>query len=1663
MAWELDQFSEESETADLDAWATPVDDVVEAVIPEKQASEEAFYASALSNDSNLWDKYYRIKGELQNKGSSQEYEDVKSFIHANATDRRKKLLEDQLSSPAITTSEAETLVQSFLIERGGDVDLADEYVQGLIESRVTDTPQDVVKRKTDLSFIRESLNSSSIIETEMNRSIAQYNTNVGTSLFGFIQMLTPFLEGAIVNTAHNAAMGGQGNWDQFWNLILTGEAKEDFRQAMKQLPPSQRIEAAKRAIEAVSDLPYVTDFNKLFPLVDLVGSNDPHVAFRAVDNIVGVLDATFVGAGIGKAVSMGIKGAKSTKPLIKPGSRIMAKPQVHPASVLGKTAHGDIDSAGKIAAKVINDETDEMAKAVGVTKDEVIFDYALPKAAGEILSEVPVGMADEINAIHQTGRDIAREASTTGINYTDAEKSAAQEIVRESIDDATKLFIHQRQISDIDETYTGIAIYGNKKKGLPSYEAAEKRGAKDFGKDVDIQIFTKDPITKEFIPAVKSEDFTIKAPSKVKMILDSERTVDVDATLKLLPKVEDGLTRLYRAESPTIKFEDVFNADALKEFNPQGKKGQFYTDDISYADYFRLTYGRDAEVKYIDVPTNSLSAVKTPDGFVIDVAKPIKPTGEHFIGVKFSHGYNAMDAAVYGQSAVSKGLFGFIKSGYAQDIVSRFDRFISQSFLSADRKGGAYEKRLLDTVRKDLDGLNNKARVRLFDALEAGSREEKVWSQADLGQTFKMNKKEIEAYYKFRAAEDVAWGLTNQIERQRLASKDLGQVNNVETGFSAFSKEIEDLHNVNTIYNPSTGLIHAFDDTFKEVMRGGKVHVMESPKRVGSEYTRYVFVDDAGTKAGRLPDHVVPYRDGYYSRSYKETHFVDIIPTSAKVNGKALTLEGNGIDIRKLGNTIAAFKSKTEADRHIKDLIETGKYGDGVVLESRRGKEFDFEKSASATSYDIHANSMRSAKKRNERLAGHADNGKANIEDPVESLFGTMRALSSKMATQDLLASSKARWEKSFGDYVEGGGYPARMDQIQRKHFPDNKSYSDAKALFELTQTIERVPGELTQKWKNLIFNFSEDMEHIFLPLGKGIRTVGLELNPIRTARQMASTAFISLRPLRQLLVQSGQLMQFTFINPKYMATSFSRELAGLSFVRTTWNAKDPAVRAMGQKVGAKMFGVTEDEFKIISDTYMNKSGLPYSVDANVFVEGLVKDIHKDIVGSAPKRAAAAVAKPFKQVAKLSRQAGFDAGEFLNLSGSWLIARRKWMDANPKQAGKWMDKANADRIASHATEISYAMTQSGTFKYQRGLLSLPLQFIAVPHKALLSVLPEFAGGSKAFTASDKVRLAAANLTLFGGYAFGLNQAFNLIQEEAGFDIPEDLLLALKGGMFDWGANKLIRSMDPEAPAVQLSKSHSPFSGGIVPFIPDLAEAIMKGDLEKIILGPSYNLIHIQKGRFATAMRDVTMMGNAPSLSTEEEILYSIGAIASVASGVDDYFKARYAIKMGKLISSKGSASFSATTSTALAKLFGYTTYQESDAWEILREIGDDDKAFKQGVKSQYESMMRINKKYLNRKEWKHQMDGMRSVLASLDDAEKNRYIEELVRLDRQSLKDIGESLFGKILQRATNGGEIREDIINKVKGNLALGPEQQKKLLELLDKGVDEKTFTGDE
>ena len=1025
--------------------------------------------------------------------------------------------------------------------------------------------------------------------------------------------------------------------------------------------------------------------------------------------------------------------------------------------------------------------------------------------------------------------------------------------------------------------------------------------------------------------------------------------------------------------------------------------------------------------------------------------------GNYYVGRKFTRPFDARDSAALGSdgiASISQGRW----AGYMQDITARLPQWWARAALKAADSGTAVEKRLLDEVRRDVSKLSRKGNAKLFTALEEGAvGDGNIWTATELATKYGMDNKEIQAYYTYRRVQDVAWMQTNRTFRKSLVAEGMKEIKGLGLDLGRqFVKPLAriDLKNITEVYDTvKKAVVPATKELLDEIYAGGgQIGKLQSGIKTAGNRTTHVIIDNKGISLSSLPANPLPYIKGYFQRSYKEHYFLDKVPIKLGVDGKLIT--DPAVLEAKYGSALAAGSSRKQLQAKAAQLpVEEGYYYN-VRLANEIGD-------ADVRDLKLRQSYVNAAKGRKEHLDGDIDHSLATIEDPMESLFRNIRTMSKYVAMDDFLTSSKARWVKTFG-HASNGVYPSKFEDVSRALLADDAAYAAARTIHEQLGMMHSVASVSDIRWKSFILAAAETLEGGSMFAAKAVRNLA-DISPVNAIRSVPSNLFIALRPLRQLYIQPTQLLQLAAVNPMYLLSGQApKELLALSLSRTTWgNAK---LTAGSNKIGAKLFGVTEAEYSNIAKAYLDRSGLPYSIDSHIYVEGIVKDIHKSHLDTPIKRAAdAALAVP-RGIRDISKQAGFDTGEFINLTGSWLTARHRWMKANPEIASKWADKQYLDVIDADGRALSYAMNQPGSFKYQQGMLSIPLQFMSVPHKAFLSVLSEGLGGSRTLSStskygylgSEKARLAAMNLVMFGGVGVGMDSLITKILDEYGTDLTTDQIIRIKGGVLDTAMNSFLRTMSDDkddGTNIKFSDSWSPIGDKIIPGA-EILTHLLDGEVSAL-MGPSFHAF----GRFKTVYEDIKVITALPEIDTKEKLISSLVAVGSLASGISDGLKYRIAMNSGVLVSTHGDAIVDATHAEAMGKLFGLQTYSEEAVWNTARKMGTMNQDAKDAAKMIHDAYAKQRIMY------PHDRNGFFRVVEQIKAAEALMGPEllpmvqkELVKLETYSLETTEQNLTTFVINMSGAGDSTKEELSNTIQGS-AMPQQNKDKILELMDMG----------
>jgi len=448
------------------------------------------------------------------------------------------------------------------------------------------------------------------------------------------------------------------------------------------------------------------------------------------------------------------------------------------------------------------------------------------------------------------------------------------------------------------------------------------------------------------------------------------------------------------------------------------------------------------------------------------------------------------------------------------------------------------------------------------------------------------------------------------------------------------------------------------------------------------------------------------------------------------------------------------------------------------------------------------------------------------------------------------------------------------------------------------------------------------------------------------------------------------------------------------------------------------MFQQTEAEFKLTLEGFKN-SGLLQSIDSNLLVDGLYSQKHKKLVETFGETASRHAESSIGLLPKLGRQMGFDRGEEINLAGSWIISRDRFARMNPDVD---LNSAYArESISSTARELAFSMSRPGAFQYQKNALSTPLQFIAAPHKALLSFTT-----SKTLTSQEKARLMAAHFVLYGAAGLGIQKFVTgdsglKLRESLGDAMPEDFYLALEGGLADWGVNSLLNIMmdeEGEKTGIDVTHAFSPLSGGVLPF-GNFLDSLSEDPFAVTILGPSWNIVDPQKGRLVTAIRDIASIMRGDEKAPFKEMA---GRAFQITSGGTDWMKYRMARDFDVLVASNGHMLDDQITSAeTLAKLFGIGTVRERVWYEELKKFSDEEKEIKNAVKFIYEGFAKVTPLYdKDPAAFENYNKNVSSYMSTIQDPLlKRKMQEEFRKYSQQQLKTLGYSVTTQMYQGAS--------------------------------------------
>lgn len=877
------------------------------------------------------------------------------------------------------------------------------------------------------------------------------------------------------------------------------------------------------------------------------------------------------------------------------------------------------------------------------------------------------------------------------------------------------------------------------------------------------------------------------------------------------------------------------------------------------------------------------------------------------------------------------------------------------------------------------------------------------------------NSDEIAALKQWRKANDAMWYAANDDMVKTLRASGTKAFVHDDSGTKLFGRKVPEstAKNIRQAYNPVSDAIESLpDDLYKS---GGEVIKLNDPIKIGDQWVDNVISKNTPAHGYTRPiydgETVLAYREGYYPVMYDANWFVEM--QIKKAGGET------GVKV------VGASQTLKEAKALISRLKETE--GPDVKFnaprQDRRAKQ-DKGSLFDEGSWSMASNSgLTSQRLRGELLedasGGIHKMGRTHLKDPLRAVAEQVQSLSQRVAMRDVLQTFKNRWMQNYAEEVgipinpKTGkrDFPNSIGEIKGKSDTKIGMTADARTNFNYIKSLENgYINLIDEAYKASLNTAAEFFGKMGLTaLEKGTFKIS-GLNPTQRAKILAFRFFIAGNPLRQALIQRGQMLQIGAVNPKYLAKDMMQDLAMIRLASRGFLADTKY---------AKLW----DEIK--------DSGVLEAVDAHTLIRD---DMLKLADLNVAEKAASIAGVPLKGAQKI----GFDWAEQDVLLSSWLAHRDL-----AKRAGKNLRSQRVkDEILGQARAFTLNMNRSGDMAYNQNTLGLIAQFFSFRHKALLQPLT-----NKSISKGDKAKLAMWTTAMFGWEAsiYGA-----IVASVFGDSKPSEVKQILADGLLDTTFNSVATTLSGENQNVDWGD----FAPAEAYGIGNIWAGMLSSDLGEIIANsPGGSLIVGHNPRVTDAFK-TALRAFYPSKDYQTENLkttyYDVAkASLSMFSGFSNAFKANYAFQTRKKLSATGRITDEDMTAfESLMVLGGFQTKTEV-GYREARDLLYKDRDFSSN--NDYDLWYKELKRHITRKGiTPRDVDMVSMVMAEAMEVWGDDRPKVIRRIFKNLEKDAADGDFKMFEAIYKQMGLMKDEDLWKIINKLPNGEERQR-LTDLLN------------
>lgn len=830
------------------------------------------------------------------------------------------------------------------------------------------------------------------------------------------------------------------------------------------------------------------------------------------------------------------------------------------------------------------------------------------------------------------------------------------------------------------------------------------------------------------------------------------------------------------------------NANAIRSFLKQSAKN--------------LSGGTLQIPKQVDVP-----AAKTQDAGVASSKKLDKLRSDiDFLDQQISAMKSAKTGLVQGwlieQKVSPSGLYKDL-APYTQEDISSMVRFSmgdwslgTSNELYSNRLVGIlqssrYQKLLTEYIRPTVEGLNKREKIVLNDALVKGDKEGEEFTAAQL-MSMGANNKVIQAYMEIRTLRNTMYVLRNDAAVKSLTGygyKSLKMPPILDEPGQVFGRQVDKEAAKNKkIYNVSTGAPTEVDE---KIARGNYlIYELWKPVTIGGKQHRHIAISPNAVVEQPIQT-VIPYRKGEFKRSYTDQYFVKYRTTSI--------VDGVAEPDRLLTHRTAASKSDAlkyvnafnkAADEFVRGELtlekaaamqpfgwkpeefiaelDSGRFGANPKMEVKFNRtEDDYLNDMVSTG------GSQFSQERGEHIKSVYGDDTPNTLSPLDSIAAEIGNTSFMVPITEWRDVAIHRWYNTTKDVL-----PVEAAAMK----PENAFYymvntkgkylgEDSKALF--AQRIQdyvlnevSVATKEEQVWQGNMRLLSEKLEgdggnKAMMLTGAALRNADF----VGFARAISFHGFLGGFNPVQLLVQGLNAANAVLISPVH-GLKASREAAALRIA--LMSDREDVWRGVAALDKLSSLGLASADEFVETVKAIRRSGLLDSINSTSLYGA---ETGKYSLFSRTRRAAGETSAFF-----------FNRGEEMSRVISFSVARREFQVANP--GVDWTTDEALNKILRRQDNLTQNMTAANRASFQKGVLSIPAQFLQYNINLGLNLVYSLAGSKRAFSRKEALSLLIGHGLLWGTAGMGSGTLWDAeeVVGEALNDLPPEEKLYVQQGV-----------------------------------------------------------------------------------------------------------------------------------------------------------------------------------------------------------------------------------------------------------------------------------------